>query len=315
MKEEPKKRCRSAFEAPRADVFMLLPEQVTIVKDKAHYLYDPRVEAPLTKEFIADIEQRGVIQPIRVVREGGPGSTAFVVMGRRRVAAVAHINEKRRKEGASDEELLRIPTMVMRGTEDDLFAASIAENVHRRGDKPSELAAKAARLLNMNGATDKVAVCLAMSVAQARRLIKFSEMAVEVQRAVDARQIGLEAALQLADLSKEDQRKALTDLLKAAGEELSAEAPANAPTQAEPIKAAKSKAVKRTPVVTTRAAAKIPGAKARKFKMRSPKEVEERLATKNLAPDYKSALLWVLHREGEVPAAGTVEQRVIGGPR
>lgn len=312
MKEE-KKRCRSAFEAPRADVFMLLPEQVTIVTDKKHWLYDPRVEQPLTKEFLADIEARGVVQPIRVFREGGPGSAAFVVMGRRRVAAVAAINKKRREEGKCDEEMLRVPAMVIRGTEDDLFAASIAENVHRRGDKPSELAAKAARLLNMVGSFDKVAVCLAMSTAQTRRLIKLSEMALEIQRAVDGRQIGIEAALQLADLSKEDQRKALADLLKAAAEEMLEPEEDKPSTKKEKAPTTPSQ-TKRQPKVTTRAAAAIPGAKPRKFKMRSPQEVEERLQLKNLAPDYKMALLWVLHREGEVPAAGTVtESRTVIG--
>lgn len=288
---------KQAFEAPRSNVFMLLPEELTIVDDKEHWLYDPRVQVPPDAAFIADVEQRGIVQPIVVVKED---TKTLVVVGRRRVRAAQIINE-RHKGG----EPIRVPCWIRRGDEANLYEIAVAENVHRRNDSISETVEKATRLMNLTEDYKRTAAALGRTVAQVKQLLNVNELHKSVRVALYKNQIGLVAALQFHGMPLPEQEEALKRLL--ADVETPPTAAAANPSPLPPSEAASTTIVVPKSLIPTKEpkARKRPAVSAKKVQetlgkqsgVRGLKEIEERLAIKTLPPDYRSALLWVIYSD------------------
>jgi ParB family chromosome partitioning protein len=276
---------KTAFEAPRSNVFMLLPEELTIVEDKAHWLYDPRVDVPPDEGFIRDIEQRGIVQPIVVVKEDGK---TLVVVGRRRTRAAQIINEKRKGQ-----EPIRVPCWIRKGDEAALYEVACAENVHRRNDNVAETVEKATRLMNLTGDRKRAAAALGRTPAQIQQLLNVNELHKDVRRALYANKIGLVAALQFHGLPLPEQAAALQKLLEEAGEQSSPAAVGSLPSPTAAGDASSPKARKR-PAVSGK---KVQASLGKQSGVRGLKEIEERLAVRTLPPDYRAALLWVLYRD------------------
>jgi len=292
---------KTAFEAPRSNVFMLLPEELTIVDDKAHWLYDPRVQVPPDEGFVADIEHRGIVQPIVVVKEDGK---TLVVVGRRRVGAARIINERRKGQ-----EPIRVPCWIRKGDEAALYEVAVAENVHRRNDSIAETVEKATRLMNLTGDPKRAAAALGRSPSQVQQLLKVNELHKSVRVALYENKIGLVAALQFHGMPLPEQAAALQKLLEAAGEQSSPAAVVGAPLPAVAAGGASSPRVRKRPAVSGK---KVQESLGKQSGVRGLKEIEERLAVKTLPPDYRSALLWVLYRDtkdASAPALKPFEAR------
>jgi len=292
---------KTAFEAPRSNVFMLLPEELTIVDDKAHWLYDPRVQVPPDEGFVADIEHRGIVQPIVVVKEDGK---TLVVVGRRRVGAAKIINERRKGQ-----EPIRVPCWIRKGDEAALYEVAVAENVHRRNDSIAETVEKATRLMNLTGDPKRAAAALGRSPSQVQQLLKVNELHKSVRVALYENKIGLVAALQFHGMPLPEQAAALQKLLEAAGEQSSPAAVVGSPLPAVAAGGASSPRVRKRPAVSGK---KVQESLGKQSGVRGLKEIEERLAVKTLPPDYRSALLWVLYRDtkdASAPALKPFEAR------
>lgn len=292
---------KTAFEAPRSNMYMLLPEEITIVEDKEHWLYDSRILTPPDEEFIADIERRGIMQPVRVVKED---DKTLLVMGRRRVTAAAIINKRRK---INKEELLRVPCWLVRGDEAELYEMSVAENTHRRDDSIAETVKKATRLMNLTGDPKRAAAALRKTPAQVQQLLKINELHKSVRKALYSNQIGMAAALQFHGLSHPDQEAALLKLLEAAGEQpavapspetaLPSPSSEDEPPPASSPKTEKPAKTRKRPAVSGKQVKETLG---KQSGVRGLKEIEERIAIKTLPPDYRAALLWVIYRDTSV---------------
>jgi ParB family chromosome partitioning protein len=119
---------KQALDAKRSDMFMIEPERLTLVYDKAHPLYDPRVENPPDESMIANIGVYGVQEPVLVRKNG---DAIEVVAGRGRTKAALEANKRLKAEGKTP---LLIPAIVKRGSDEDLFGILISENEIRRED-------------------------------------------------------------------------------------------------------------------------------------------------------------------------------------
>ena len=284
---------KTAFEAPRSNMYMLLPEELTVIDDPKHWLYDPRVETPPDVAFIADIEERGIIQPINVVKED---DRTLVVTGRRRVRAALDINKRRKGQ-----EPIRVPCWQRKGNEADLYAVAVAENTHRRNDSIAETVAKATRLSNHTGDPKRVAAAMGKTVQQISQLLKVNELHKSVRTALFNNKLGLVAALEFHGMPLPEQEVALKKLLAdAVGKDASSVTspatvhPSPSPGAAPTSRAPRAPATRKHPAVSIK---KVKEQLGKKTGMRSQREVEDRLATKNLPPDYRLALLWVLGQD------------------
>lgn len=284
---------KTAFEAPRSNMYMLLPEELTVVDDPKHWLYDPRVATPPDEAFIADIETRGIIQPINVVKED---DKTLVVTGRRRVRAAQTINARRKGQ-----EPIRVPCWQRKGDEADLYAVAVAENTHRRNDSIAETVAKATQLSNLTGDQKRVAAAMGKTVQQISQLLKVNELHKSVRTALYANKLGLVAALEFHGMPLPEQeaalKKLLADFVGKNGSSVTSPMADNPspPSGAAPIsKPAATRPARKHPTVSAK---KVKEQLGKKTGMKSQKEIEERLATKNLPPDYRLALLWVLGQD------------------
>jgi len=211
-----------AFEAPRKQLFMFKPEDLVIVglddpfKDAPtdHELYDRRKDIKLDPSFIEDIILNGVMQSVDVTKVG---DVALVVDGRQRVKGGRKAKEALLKRGmtqAEVDDLIRIPCRFVQ-MEDPatMLGRLISANSHRHDDGVIEKAEKAARLVNLGKTQKEIAIRNGVSGTTISNWMKVLQCISAVKRAVDQGLISASAAAELANLSPEDQKKALDEML------------------------------------------------------------------------------------------------------
>lgn len=244
--------------AKRSVIFMMRPQDLIVVTDKAHPLYDERVELPLDERLVTSISARGVINPIVVRRN--PDGKAEVVDGRQRARAAQEVVKRFKKA-------ILVPCVNRPGEDTDLVGTSVAANEIRQSDPVLLKARKAARLINLGSTEEQVAIDFGVSTTAVRQWLELLSAPAEVRKAVAAGEITATHAMALAKRPAEEQKKALAEA-------------------AEVAAAKKEKTGGGAPRAKAKSTAR--------HQMRSYREVKDRLELKNLEPNYKKALLWVL---------------------
>jgi len=118
------------------------PTHLTVIDDKAHPLYDPRVALPIDAAMLADIQRQGVIQPVTVRSNGLDEKGApilEVIDGRQRVKHLIEANKLRKVEG---EHPYRIECKTVSGSDADMVMLAMASNCHKRAETIRSLAFK-----------------------------------------------------------------------------------------------------------------------------------------------------------------------------
>ncbi|KIP14677.1 parB-like nuclease domain protein [Burkholderia sp. MSHR3999] len=192
------------------------PDDLTLVQDPAHPLYDERVHWPVDENMVRNIMFQGVLQAIEVNKNPETGEIE-VVMGRQRVKAAREANKRLREQGR---EPVHVPANVRKVTRAqralDLSAAVASENAIRQQETPLTTAAKMARQLKMRS-EDDVAILFGCNVQTVRATVALLDCCEAVQKAVDAGQINVTHARKLAKLEPSEQREKVRELV-AAGE-------------------------------------------------------------------------------------------------
>lgn len=116
----------------KTNVLNFEPENLHLVTDKTHPLYDERVHLPIEEGMVLNIAELGVLEPIIVWKDPETGLTC-VVVGRQRVKHTLEANKLRLKEG---KEPLLIPGVVKRGSANQMAKYMVSENEIRRPDTP-----------------------------------------------------------------------------------------------------------------------------------------------------------------------------------
>jgi ParB family chromosome partitioning protein len=247
----------------RSDLHFFRPEDLVLITDKSHPLYDERVEMPLNPAMVRNVCAHGIIEPVVIRRNGD----AFeVVAGRQRVRWALAANEILAKDG---QELVSVPCKVDRSSDKDQVAILIAENECRTDDNPVVKLEKLQRLMSLGRDEEQCAVTFAREVSYVKSLLKLSECSPKVISAVRAGKLSLSAAVKLAGLAREEQDSQLETLEDGA-------------TVAETVAAVKASKGEKP-------ASKIPGKKAiKKFLAKYDA---------SLTQDVKDFAIWIL--EGE----------------
>lgn len=262
---------KSAIDAQRGNIFKLEPERLTLVTDKGHPLYDPRVEDDPSESMIANIAMHGVLEPI-IVRKNG--EAIEVVAGRGRTKATLEANRRLVAEGKPP---LLIPAIVRGGSDADLFGVLIAENEIRREDSMIHKGEKARKLLNMGYTIPQIAVTFGATRQAVDQWLAVDELPTQIKNAVESGEVSATAALQMSGHSREEQVRRFEDI-KQRGEK---------PT-----------------VSTMKSAAASPENKAAP-RMRTRREIEQRkteyeahgIDGDSFMMGYANALRWVLGQE------------------
>lgn len=200
-------------EPTRVAHYMMDPDDLTLVVDPKHYLYDKRVEAPITEAFVRNIDRYGVIEPVIVCKDG---DEYLVVAGRRRVLGARKVNEIRSKDGR---EPIKIPCLPKRAaTDHGMMALMVAENEHREADGALARAAKMQRMLDLGATRDDISCAFGITGQTVDASLALLDCDNSVKQAVEHGRLSATAAWKLSKLARAEQKARLEELLKAVPE-------------------------------------------------------------------------------------------------
>lgn len=206
---------KKAFGAVGRDELLLFnPNDLVIVSDKDHPLYDERAFMQPEERLIESIMKVGVLEPI-IVRKNGEDKTGKpiveVVDGRQRVRA-ALIANARIKEAGGEE--IRIPAVRKRGDGGDLLGIMITTNEIRKADPPMIKAKKVQRYLDIGRTLEEAAVTFGATVTTIKGYLALLDCHADVVKAIEAGRIGITHARKLAAMPQEEQKVELVKLLE-----------------------------------------------------------------------------------------------------
>jgi ParB family chromosome partitioning protein len=194
----------------KTDCLLFDPEELVLVTDPKHDLYDERVHEEPTEKFVANVLHYGVLTPILVRKNPETGKTE-VVFGRKRVKACRAANKIRKKRG---EDLYRIKAVVQRSDSKTAIGAMITENEQRVEDTPLNRAAKAARMLERGATEAEVGTAFGISPATVKNLIALIDAPAAVRKAAESGKISTSDAYKLSKLEPEEARKKVAELVE-----------------------------------------------------------------------------------------------------
>jgi ParB family chromosome partitioning protein len=195
---------KQALDGKRLQSFFQDPNQLVLITEKTHPLYDERVNNPPTEEMVASLISEGVQQPIGVYKDG---DEVKVIFGRQRVINAREANRRGHN--------VQVPCRVFRGSMEELVIVSLTENEIRVDDDPVTKARKVRRALSHGASEADVARAMGVSGETIRQWGKLLECDSTVQKAVEKREYSMSAALKHHKKSHEDQRKELASAPKA----------------------------------------------------------------------------------------------------
>ncbi len=197
----------------RSDCLWFDPEDLVLVTDKESPFYDERVNLPIDDALVKNImfNLQGVLEPVIIVKDGGD---PIVIAGSQRVKAAVKANILLEEQGIDP---LKVPCILKRGDEVDLFALSVSENEHRRDDTILAKARKLKRYYNLGGDRKGAAAMYGVSIQAISNWEKILDLASDVVNAIEAGLITASAAANLAELPRKEQKEKLEELLKESG--------------------------------------------------------------------------------------------------
>jgi ParB family chromosome partitioning protein len=202
---------KASLEAKRGNIFYVEPENLTLVTDKSSPLYDERVDMPLNHGLVENMRKHGWFGVLPVRKNG---SEIEVEDGRQRVKAALEANKLRIKDG-KEEFLIAVQTR--RDDESEALGLMIAANEFRVNDSMLVKARKANRYMKLGHSEAEAGVQFGVSAVAIKQWIRLLDAAPEVQKAIDKGEVNAVDARKLAELTHEEQLKALEEIKKTGG--------------------------------------------------------------------------------------------------
>jgi ParB family transcriptional regulator, chromosome partitioning protein len=196
--------------AAKKDMLLFNDDQLTLVTDEKHPLYDERVHLEPTEAMILNVMQYGVIEPVIVWKDPETRKT-LIVDGRQRLKACREANKRIRKAGGEPHRISGITRRADAGTSVGLM---ISTNEQRIADTPLNLARKASRMLELGKTEAEVGVALGRAAGTVKNLIALLDAPAVVRHAVEQDKISISDGYKLAKLEPEEAKKKVEQLLK-----------------------------------------------------------------------------------------------------
>jgi len=208
------------FDGPKLYGFQLDPENVTIIgfdtkHGKEHFLYDgDRLKkSKPSKEMIANVMVVGVKTPIIIRKVDG---IPLVVNGRRRTRALREANKILIARG---DHPWRIPCVVERGEEAKSMVTVASTNTFYVEDEPIDKARRALLMLDKGLTIADIAMSYGVTQQSIRNWVAVLSMVPEVVDAVENGLVPWSIALELKNVSREEQAEKIKELISAASEQ------------------------------------------------------------------------------------------------
>jgi ParB family chromosome partitioning protein len=166
------------IENKRRDCFWVKPEDLTIITDPEHPLYNPEALDEPSEEMVQNVMANGVIQSITVAKDG---DEVIVVAGRQRVKAAMQANNRLQKQGANE---MLVPCLLRMGNEVDYYGLSISENHCRRDNDQLQKADKLKRFLAIGGSPEEAAQHFCVSVQTINSWLEVGSLSEPVKQAI-----------------------------------------------------------------------------------------------------------------------------------
>lgn len=272
----------------RRDLFLYKPEQLTIVTDKNHPLYDVRVELPVDESLVKNIMIWGPREPIEARKNGVDGNGVpiiEVIDGRQRTRATAEANKRLVAQGGEPWPLKVVLSNDVRD-DGDLLGLQILHNEHRKDDPPSVKAQKCMRLLEKGKKIAEAANIFGVTEQTIHFWKNLMKCSPKVLASVDSGEMPATVAVKFSGVSRADQ-DALYDKMKAEGNFKG--------------KAGMEAAVEAVEKITGKTKTRKPRAEETGPRMRTRKQVEGMLekftakgVTIDMLPDARKFCRWVL---------------------
>ena len=197
---------KQAFENRGSSTFKVVPEDLILVTDPAHELFDERALLPFDEGLVKSIMTIGIREPVLVRKI--PGGEAEVVDGRRRVTAAIEANKRLTAAG---EPPITVPVLTQGDDASVLQSVMVATNAIRKDDSPMQKARKAQAMLARGVAKANVAIAFGVDEQTVARWIRVMDGACPaVLKAVESERIGMAAAEVIArEAGAEAQQKLL----------------------------------------------------------------------------------------------------------
>jgi ParB family chromosome partitioning protein len=209
MKKKPVKSKKLAGAKGSLSALYFDPEDLVIVIEPSHPLYDERSALVPSEEFCSNLDAFGILEPV-IVQKNTENGGVEVVAGRQRVLAARLVNKKRKKEGRP---LLQVPVIPKRGlSAGDLMGIMVSENEHRADDDVMTKALKMQRFLNLGRSEEQAAVVWGVSVSSIKNMVGLLDASRPIQKALSERRIKASAAYKLSKLAPEEQKKRLAQI-------------------------------------------------------------------------------------------------------
>ncbi|HDU4119234.1 TPA: hypothetical protein RFN12_004009 [Klebsiella pneumoniae subsp. pneumoniae] len=187
----------------KTNVLTFEPENLHLVTDKTHPLYDERIHLPISEAMVLNIMDQGVLEPIIVWKDPETGLSC-VVDGRQRVRHTLEANKRLTKEG---KEPLLVPAVAKRGSAVRMAQAMVSANEIRQADTPLGRAKKMADALDRGHDEDDLSLMFGVSVQTVRATLSLLDATQAVRDAVESGTVTVTQARQLGALPPEEQRE------------------------------------------------------------------------------------------------------------
>lgn len=211
---------KNALPGKRGNFFELDPNELTLVVDPSHKLFDERVFLDLEEEKILAAMEHGVGGVIEVVKED---DRLLVVSGRQRTKYLREANKRLAEQGLPPKTLRAVLLRSSEGPRKapstiDMTGAMIRENALRTDLTPLQKGSLASRLIDLlkqEGRTDQEALedaskQFGVTVQRIKDWTKVDSFAPEVKQAIEDRKISADSALKVfRNVPAEEQGKKL----------------------------------------------------------------------------------------------------------
>jgi ParB family chromosome partitioning protein len=191
----------------RENLYLVPPEDLVIIEDKAHPLYDERIKLPLSETLIESIMRFGNLVPVLVRRNG---KVLEVVDGRQRVRAALEANKRIAEDGGDP---VRVRYRYVVGDDHKMGSIMVIANALRIEDPPSLKATKIQRYVDTGYSEEELAHIWGCTKQTIKNALLVLQCTPKVQKAIDTKAVTEVAGRELAQMEREKQDAALAELI------------------------------------------------------------------------------------------------------
>lgn len=193
----------------RTDVFYYKLENLTVITDPEHPLYDPRWELPLNEGLVESVKKYGIQQPLIVFADGGK---TVIKDGHQRYKAGVEANRRLLADGGIE---INAPCIFKRGETAKLLDVGVLANAFRTDDPPSVRANRVAAFLESGRSEEEIGRLFGLTVQQVKRYAALGDLDPLLMTALDRGETTLKVAVELAAVSRDEQVAKFEELREA----------------------------------------------------------------------------------------------------